>query len=69
MSWNHRVVEVNIEGEKMFEFAEIFYVDDRPTSLGQPFMLSETIDGLRELLKRLEGALEQKVLTQDDFTK
>ena len=69
MNWNHRVIEVDIEGEKMFEFAEVFYADDKPISLAEPFMLSETIDGLRELLKRLEGALEQKVLTKDDFTK
>jgi hypothetical protein len=69
MNWNHRVVEVDIEGEKMFEFAEVFYEDDKPISYTEPFMYSETIDGLRELLKRLEGALEQKVLTQDDFTK
>jgi hypothetical protein len=68
MNWNHRVIEVDNGGEKLFEFAEVFYADDKPISFTEPFMSSETIDGLRELIKRLEGALEQKVLTQDDLT-
>lgn len=62
MSWNHRVVKVDDE-EGTLIFAEVVYDEDgKPLGFHEPFMCSETMDGLRELLTRLTGALDEPVL-------
>lgn len=43
--------------------AEVVYDDDgNPLGYHEPFMCSETIEGLQELLTRLSDALEEPVL-------
>lgn len=64
MHWNHRVVKIDEEGTLLF--AEVFYdEDDNPSGYHEPFMSSDTTEGLRELLTRLVKALEEPVLDAD----
>jgi hypothetical protein len=65
MKWNHRVVDLSAEnnGEPMFGFREVSYSDDgTPDGYGEPFMISETMDGLKELIERLQKALAEPVV-------
>jgi len=70
MNWNHRVVNCPSEngGEDLYTFKEVYYDDqDRPNAYGDPFMCGDDLDGLRELLLRLEKALGRPVLHEDNF--
>jgi hypothetical protein len=70
MSWNHRVLDMTAEndGEPLFAIREVFYdADEVPTSHGEPFVMSETTEGLAETLDRMKEALEEPVLKPEDF--
>ena len=61
-TWNHRVVKMDDEDGTLL-LAEVVYDDDgNPLGYHEPFMCSETIEGLQELLTRLSDALEEPVL-------
>lgn len=64
MTWNHRVVRVKeTDNDDLLILTEVFYDENgKPTGYTEPFMCSETIDGLRELLARLSEALAEPVL-------
>jgi len=69
-SWNHRVVDMSTEndGDPLVELREVFY--DRngiPVGHGGPSVMSETMEGLREVVDRMKEALDQPVLTPEDF--
>lgn len=67
MSWNHRVVRLNDEDGTLI-LAEVFYNEnDKPVGYTEPFMSSETMDGLRLLVARLGDALDEPVLDADDM--
>ena len=70
--WNHRLVNCPSEngGEDYFTFKEVYYDDDsnKPFSYSDPFMGSESIEGMQELVARLSKALEHPVLHENDFT-
>lgn len=67
MSWNHRVVRLNDEDGTLI-LAEVFYDEnDKPVGYTDPFMCSETMDGLRLLVARLGDALDEPVLNADDL--
>lgn len=67
MSWNHRVVRLNDEDGTLI-LAEVFYDEnDKPVGYTEPFMSSETMDGLRLLVARLGDALGEPVLDADDM--
>ena len=69
MNWNHRVIRFKDEtGEVFHKFAEVFYNDDG-TLIGyhDPFMWSETPEGIQELADHLLKATAQPVLTASDF--
>ena len=70
MHWNHRVVDMSTEndGDPLVELREVFY--DRngiPVGHGGPSVMSETMEGLREVVDRMKKAIDQPVLTPEDF--
>jgi len=61
-TWNHRVVKMDDE-EGTLLLAEVVYDDDgNPLGYHEPFMSSDTIEGLQELLDRLSAALDEPAL-------
>lgn len=69
-TWDHRVFknETVSADDPLYEFVEAHYDDDdKLTGWGEPFMVSETLDGLTELLERLQEALSKPVLTATDL--
>ena len=61
MDWNHRVVR---DEEGMLRLVEMFYDDDTKKPMGhtEPFMCSETLEGLVELADRLRLAITQPII-------
>jgi hypothetical protein len=56
------------EGDPLFEICEVFYDRDGiPVGHGGLSVMSETIEGLREVADRMKEALDQPVLTPKDF--
>ena len=72
MHWNHRLIRFTEPGdtEVFHKFAEVYYNDDG-TLMGysEPFMLSETVEGMQELAERLLKATTLPVLDESDFPK
>jgi len=61
-TWNHRVVKMDDE-EGTLLLAEVVYDEDgNPMAYHEPFMSSDTIEGLQELITRLALALDEPVL-------
>ena len=72
MHWNHRVVEFEDEyGDKWFSIQEVYYDEnDKPTGCCDPFVGSETLEGLKEVVARMQEAVipfAQPVLKAKDF--
>ena len=70
MHWNHRVVDLTAEneGDPLFAIREVHYEDNgMPTGHGEPFVMSETMEGLAETLDRMKEALKEPVLKPEDF--
>lgn len=70
MYWNHRVVDLTAEneGDPLFAIREVHYEDNgMPTGHGEPFVMSETMEGLAETLDRMKEALMEPVLKPEDF--
>jgi len=72
MYWNHRVVDLTSEngGEYLIAIREVCYEENgMPTTNGSPFVfvMSETMEGLREVIDRMKEALDQPILTPEDF--
>jgi hypothetical protein len=61
MDWNHRVIR---DEEGMLRLVEMFYDDDtkKPAGHTEPFMCSETLEGLVELVNRLRLALTHPII-------
>jgi hypothetical protein len=68
-SWNHRVIDVTVEneGDPLFELREVYYIDGAPIGHGEPSVMSETMEGLVEVIDRMKEALERPVLKPEDF--
>lgn len=72
MYWNHRIVKATDEqsGETMLVIAEVFYNSDtkRPFNYGEAFLISETLDGIKEIVTQFEAAAKQPILSYpEDF--
>jgi len=71
MYWNHRVVDMSEEneGNPLFELREVFYDGDtgKPKGHGDVALMSDTMEGLTEMVDRLKEALAQPVLKPEDF--
>ena len=71
MYWNHRVVDLTAEneGEPLFAIREVFYDGDtgEPKGYGGIAPMSDTMEGLIEMVDRLKEALAQPVLKPEDF--
>ena len=63
MSWEHRVCEV-VEGDDVYITVKEVIYDDDDNVIGShdPFLHSETLNGLRELHERMLLALDKPVL-------
>lgn len=61
-TWNHRVVKMDDEDGTLL-LAEVVYDEDgNPLGYHEPFMSSDTIEDLQELITRLSDALDEPVL-------
>ena len=71
MYWNHRVIEFVDEYEdKWFSIHEVHYDEnEKPTGFCEPFVGSETLEGLKEVVARMQEAVAQPVLKAKDFRK
>ena len=71
MKWNHRIVRFkddDVEGGYRYEFAEVFYKEDGSLmGYADPFLWSETLDGLQELTDRLTEATTKPVIDREEF--
>jgi len=69
MHWNHRVVEfVDEYGDKWFSIQEVHYDDNnKPTGYCDPFVGSETLEGLEEVVARMYEAIAEPILKAKDF--
>jgi len=55
-------------GDDLLLFKEVFYDDEgKPEAYSDPFMCGDSVDELKELLKRLEKALGEPVLHEENF--
>jgi len=56
------------EGEPLFSIQEVYYEDNgMPTGHGEPSLMSESIEGLNWVLDLMKKAIDQPVLTPEDF--
>ena len=70
MHWNHRVVDrtADNEGDPLFQIREVYYEGNgMPSGHCEPTLVSETMEGLAEIVDRMREALAQPVLTPEDF--
>lgn len=70
MHWNHRLINCPSEngGEDYFTFKEVFYNNEgKPEGYSDAYFGGEDIDEVQELLARLQNALQQPVLHENDF--
>jgi hypothetical protein len=67
-TWNHRVVEMASEPEKLLGLREVYYDEKgRPFAHGDPFLCGETPEELRLVLARLLQAIDMPMLKETDF--
>ena len=70
MHWNHRVVDMTEEngGDPLFEIREVYYNDKGlPTGHDEPFVMATDIKGLKKVIAVMKKAIDQPVLTPEDF--
>jgi len=64
-TWNHRLVRID---EDIIALKEVSYDRfNRPYSHCEPFLCSETLEGIQLTLDRLAQALTQPILAKADF--
>lgn len=72
MNWNHRLIDITDDnnGEQLYVLKEVYYDDnDKPIGSCDPSMMSETLDGMKELIERLREATTLPILNPEDFKK
>jgi hypothetical protein len=70
MTWNHRVFYDHNDDPDLasYRFVEVYYEsENKPEAYGEPFMSSDTKEGLQVLINRLQKALAEPQLTSADF--
>ena len=70
MNWNHRLIRFKEPGsdDVFYKFAEVSYSEDgKLIGYHDPFMWSETVEGMQGLAERLLKATTQPVLDESDF--
>ena len=70
MNWNIRVVNCPSEngGDDLLCFKEVYYDEQGyPDSYGDPFVCSETKEGLEIVLGRMKEALDKPTLHETHF--
>ena len=69
MTWNHRIVRSEEEGE-CYELAEVFYDSDKkPYAYGQASIAGQTMDEIKEQLDMFDTAMTKAILEYpQDFT-
>lgn len=70
MNWNHRLINCPSQngGDDWIEFKEVFY-NEKGELLGYSNACSgsETVEGMQEMLARLNKAMELPVLHESNF--
>ena len=58
MSWNFRVIKLNVMGEDLYKLAEVYYDDiGKPNAWSEPFLEGLSVEEIQEVLDRcLQGA-------------
>lgn len=71
MTWNFRVVrfkDEDQEGGYRHEFVEVFYNEDGSLmGYSDPYLYSETVEGMQELAARLSDAAANRVIDEEEF--
>ena len=71
MTWNFRVVrfkDEDQEGGYRHEFVEVFYNEDGSLmGYSDPYLYSETLEGMQELAARLSDAAANPVIDEEEF--
>lgn len=68
MKWNHRIVRVKDGDKHLLVFAEVYYnAKGKPTGYTEPFMCSEELGGLRQLVNRLGDAINHDIIDEAEF--
>jgi hypothetical protein len=68
MTWNHRIVKTEHEGE-CYELAEVFYDSDKkPYAYGEASISGKSMIDVIRQIKMFESSLEKEILNYpDDF--
>ena len=58
MSWNFRVIKLNVMGEDLYKLAEVYYDDNnKPNAWSEPFLEGLSVEEIQEVLDRcIQGA-------------
>lgn len=71
MKWNHRIIRIKDDdqsGGYRYEFKEVFYNDDGGLmGYADPFMWSEDVAGMQELVDRLTEATTKPAIDESEF--
>lgn len=68
MKWNYRIVKLTTDGEDLFMLREVYYIEGKPHSWCEPSTMSETLEGMNEVFKMMQAALDKPVLdAEKDF--
>lgn len=67
MHWSHRVIEFSKNGETVFEFKEVYFVDGKLSGYCDANMSFSDRSEAFILLHRLEDALDKPFLKADDL--
>jgi len=70
-TWNHRVLKTTSEFEGILEenytIVECQYRNGRPSSCCDPFFTADSVEGLQELLTKMQAALSKPVLLMEEL--
>lgn len=70
MHWNYRLVNLKSRngGEPWIELCEVYYNDDESLMTCTDVCLgSETLDGMKKIIERLNIAMTHPVIEEEDF--
>lgn len=71
MTWNHRFIAIRdefSESGSLLELVEVYYDQDgKPEAYGRPSMLFDDEAGVEEFIERVQKALGEPFLTEEDF--
>jgi hypothetical protein len=67
MTWNHRIIHITEPDWDGYEVREVFYDEQGPYAHGSACLLSEDMEGLKEVLEWMKVAFEKPVLESSEW--